>query len=80
MEVGEADAGLEKGGGGCPELRTGILEGGPVGPAICIQDVGDDATHQEAVGRIPTQGGPQVDREANLDREGRSMDIPSAGG
>ena len=51
-EVGEADAGLEQGRGGCRYLGPDILDSGAVGTAIRILDVGDDATHQEDVGKI----------------------------
>ena len=64
VEVGEADKGLEHGGGRCPDLRPYIIGNCAVGPDIQIRDVGDDATHQEGVGRIPPQGGPHDDREA----------------
>ena len=30
--------------------------------------MGDDAVHQEGVGRIPPQGGPQDDRGATSER------------
>ena len=40
----------------------------------------DDPTHLEGVGRIPPQGGPQNDGEETSVREGRSVDIPPAGG
>ena len=63
-EVGKADAGLEKGGGGCTDLGTNLIGGGTVGTAIWIRDLGDDATYQEGVGRITPQGGPQDDRGA----------------
>ena len=58
VEVGEADAGLDQGGGGCPNLGSDILVNGAVDPDIHIQDVSDDTTHREVVGRIPPQGGP----------------------
>ena len=63
-EVGEADAGLEQGGGGCPDLGTDILGGGAVGPTLQVRDMANDAAHQEGVGWIPLQGGPQSGIEA----------------
>ena len=39
----------------------------------------NDPIHQEGVGRIPPQGGLQADRKVNLEREGRSVDIPPTG-
>ena len=42
--------------------------------------MGYDDVHQEGVGRIPPQCGPQDDREATSERERRSVDIPYSGG
>ena len=75
-EVGDADASHDQGGGGCPDLGTDILGSGPVGPTVRIIDVGDGATHQDGVGRIPPQGGLQADRGATLGMEGQSVEIP----
>ena len=80
VEVGKADAGVEQGGGGCPDLGTDILGGDSVGNVVRVRDVGDDAAHQEGVGRITPQYGTQYVREATLEREGRIVDIPPAGG
>ena len=57
-EVGEGDAGLEQGGGGCPYLGPNILGGGSSGPVVRVVDLGDDAMHQKGFGWIITQGGP----------------------
>ena len=35
--------------------------------------------HNEDVGRIPPQGGPQTDGEEILEREGRRVGIPLSG-
>ena len=78
--MGEADAGIEQGGGGCRDLGPDILGGGSVGPVVQVIHMDDDAAHWEGVGRIPPQGGPQADREATSEREGRSVDIPPSGG
>ena len=56
--MGESATGLDQGGGGCPNLGSDILVNGAVDPDIHIQDVSDDTTHREVVGRIPPQGGP----------------------
>ena len=56
--MGKADTSLEQGGGRWPDLGPDILGGVAVGTAIHIRDVGDDATQQEGVGKIPPQGGP----------------------
>ena len=60
-EVDSADAGFEKGGGGCPDLVSDIIGGGSVVPVVWVGDVGDDIAHWEGVGRSPSQGGPQFD-------------------
>ena len=79
MVVGEDDAGLEQGGGGCLDLGPDILGGGAVGPAIHTRDVGDVTMHQEGIGRILQQDGLQANREATSDRVWRSVDITLAG-
>ena len=42
--------------------------------------MGDEATHWEGICRIPPQGGLQAHREVTSESEGRSLDIPPAGG
>ena len=42
--------------------------------------MGDNTTHQEGVGRIPPQGGPQFDKDATSEREGRCVGMPPTGG
>ena len=79
-EVGETDEGYGKRGGGCLDLGTYILGGGPVRDDIRVEDVGDDPVHRESFGRISPQGGPQADGEASLVGEEQCVDIPSAGG
>ena len=78
--MGEAVSGIDQIWCGCPDLGPDILGGGSVGPVARVRDVGDDSSHQEGVGRIPPQGGPQDGREADSDREGLSVDILPAGG
>ena len=54
-KVGKADAGLDQGGVGCPDLGTDILGGSSSGPLVQVRYVGDDAAHWEGVERIPPQ-------------------------
>ena len=63
-----------------PDLGPDILGGGSVGPVVRVGDVGDDTTHREGVGRIPSHVGPQADWEATLEKEGRIVGIPPTGG
>ena len=56
--MGEADTGIDQGGGGCPDLGPYILGGGSVSPVVRVRDMGDDAAHREGVGQIPPQDGP----------------------
>ena len=42
--------------------------------------MGPDASHEEGVGRIPPQGGPQDDGEATVERTERSVVLTPAGG
>ena len=42
--------------------------------------MGPYVLHEEGVGKIPTQGGPQADREATVEGAGRSLVLPPAGG
>ena len=62
---GEADKGDEQGGCGCPDLRSDLLGGGPVGHAVWVRGVGHDPPHWEGVGRIPPQGVLKADWEEN---------------
>ena len=78
--MGKADTGIEQVGGEYPDLRPDILGCGSVGPVVWFRDMGDDASHQEGVGWITPQGGPQAYREATSEREVRSVDIPPTGG
>ena len=77
--VGVTDKGSGKKGDGCPDLGPYILGGGTVGIVVRLGDVVDDPTHWEGVGRIPTQGGPQADREVTSAREIWCVDISPAG-
>ena len=73
-EVGKADVGNDQVGGGCPDLfqiycavvQSVLLyrsETWVIMPLI------------GGIGLIPLKGGPQADREAPLEREGRSVDM-----
>ena len=42
--------------------------------------MGPDAAHEEGVGQIPPQGGPQADGEATTERMVRRMGLPPTGG
>ena len=66
--MGEADTGPEQGGGRYSDPGTDTVGGVAVGSVVQIKNMGDDAAHQEGVGRIPPQGVPQVDRESTLER------------
>ena len=50
---GEADTGLEQGGGGCLYFGIDIIGCGSVGPVLRVRDVGDYIAHWEDVGQIP---------------------------
>ena len=76
--MGAADAVVEQGGGGCPDLGPDILGGGSVGTIVLVRDMGDDTAHWEVVGGVLPQGGTQADRGSTLEREGRSVVIPPA--
>ena len=65
---------------GCPDLVPDIIDGVTVIIVLQVGDEGDDPTHWEGVGRIPTQGDPQADGESTLAREVWSVDIPPSGG
>ena len=68
--MGETDAGVEQGGGGCPYLKPYILGGGSVGPVVQVRDMVYDAAYCEGVGRVLPQSGLQANRESTLEREG----------
>ena len=78
--MGAADDGAEQGGCGCSYLGPDLLGGGPVGHDVWVRDVGDYPPHWESVGRIPSLGGPEVDKEATSAREVRSVVLPPVRG
>ena len=41
--------------------------------------MGTEAAHEESVGRIPTQGGPQADQEATAEGKGMRLGLPIDG-
>ena len=47
------DLGTDQGGIGCPDIRSDLLGGGTIGPAIWVRDVGPDTGYAEGAGRIP---------------------------
>ena len=62
--MGAADEGAGQREGRCPDLKLDIFDGSPVNNALRVRDMGNDPTHQEGVGKIPPQVGPQADGEA----------------
>ena len=64
-EAGNTFQGIRKGGRRCLYLRKNLHCSGTGGPAVWFVDAGDDTTHWERVGRIPSQGGLQADRMEN---------------
>ena len=80
IEVGAADSYINQGGSGCPDIRTDLLGGGAIGPAIRVRDMGPDAAYEESIGRIPPQGGPQDDGTAAVEGAGQSLVLPPCGG
>ena len=77
---GATDSGIEQGGSGCPDIRTYLLVGGAIGPAIQVRDIGTEAMHKEGVGRIPPHGGPQDDGAAAVEGAERRLGLPPTGG
>ena len=78
--MGAAVLGAEQGGRGCLDLGEDLRGGGSGGHALRVGDVGIDTVYQEGVGRIPSQGGPQADRETTSERTGQWMDVSPTGG
>ena len=74
------DSYIEKGGSGCPDTRTYLLGGSAMGHAVWVRDMGPDTAHEEGVGRIPPQGGPQADTVATAGGTGRRLGLPFSGG
>ena len=62
------------------DLGSDLIGGGSVGHDLQVGDVGHDTAFWEVWGRILSQGGPKADREATLERTGRSMVIFPSGG
>ena len=69
--MGDTKQGVGKGGRGCPDLGENLRGGGPGGPDVWIRYMGDETTHWEGVGQIPTQGGLQDHGTETLEGEGR---------
>ena len=78
--MGAADSYFDQGRSGCPYIGTYLLGGGEIGPTVWVRDMGPDAAHEEYVGRIPPQGGPQADTVATAGGTGRRLGLPFAGG
>ena len=78
--MGAVDLDIEQGGSGCPDIGTDLLGGSAIGNAVRVRDMGPDTAHEEGVGRIPPQGGPQADGAETAEGMGRRMVLPPAGG
>ena len=52
-EVGADDSGTEQGGSRCPDIRSDVIVGGTIGPAIRVRDMDHDAAYVESAGRFP---------------------------
>ena len=59
--------GIGKGGSRCPDDGKHICIVVPGGSIVWVRDVGDDITHWECFGHIPSQGSPQADDTATLE-------------
>ena len=57
-----SDSGIEQGGIGYPDIRKDLLGGGEIIPAVWVRYMVPDAAHEDVLGRILPQGGPQADR------------------
>ena len=62
-----------------PGHGTDLLGGGAIGPDIWVRDVGSDTAHEEGVGRIPPQGGPQADGTETAEGVGRRLVFSPSG-
>ena len=80
IEVGAADLDIEHGGSGWLDIGTDLLGGSAIFHAVRVRDIGPDAVHEEGVGQIPPQGGPQADGAANEEEVGRGIGLPPTGG
>ena len=58
-EVGTDVQCVEQGGRGCLDLGENLRIGSSGGISVQVEDVGDDTTHWEGLGRIIPQGGQQ---------------------
>ena len=72
--------GIEQGRSRFPDIGTYLLVGIAIGPDVQFIDMVPYYLHEEVVGRIPTQGGPQADRGATVEGAGRILVLPPAGG
>ena len=73
--MGAADLNIEHGGSGFPEIGTYLLGYSAIGNGVWVRDMGPDAVHEEGVGRIPPQGGPQADMAATGEGVGRRLGL-----
>ena len=52
--MGAANSGVEQGWGGFQEIRSDLLGGGAIDPAIRVRDTGPDTAYAEGGGVIPS--------------------------
>ena len=77
--MGAADSDIEQGGSGCLENGTDLLGGSAIGNDVGVRDMGPDSAHEEGVGRIPPQGGPQDDEVETTEGMGQRLGLPPSG-
>ena len=78
--MGAADSDIDQEGNGCPDIGTYLLGSGAIGLDVRVRDMGTDTVHEEGVGRIPPQGGPQADGAETAEGAGRRRDLLPDGG
>ena len=77
--MGAADSYIDQVGSGCPYIGTDLLGSGTIGTYVQIIDLGPDAVHEDVVGRIPPQGGPQSEWAATAEGKVRRLGLPPTG-
>ena len=78
--MGAADSYIDQVGSGCPYIGTDLLGSGTIGTYVQVIDMGPDAAHEEGIGRIPPQGGPQADGAETAEGVGWRLVLPPARG
>ena len=59
------------------ELKFPLLGGSTIGHTLKVRDMGPDAAHEEGVGRIPPQGGPQDYGSGTVEGKIGRLGLPS---